>query len=60
MNVGIGVKAIIADHDLALVGSVRGHPGNELQIIHRLLFGGVLAVAIAYPVLIIPETTNEK
>ena len=44
--VGIGVKAIVTDHDLPLVGNVRGHPGDELQIIHRLLLRAVTAPAI--------------
>jgi hypothetical protein len=46
--VGIGIKAIVTDHDLPLVGNVRGHPGDELQIIHhlRLLPRAVTAPAI--------------
>ena len=43
---GIGVRAIITNHDLPLVGDMRGDPGDELQIIHRLLLGPVWAVAI--------------
>jgi hypothetical protein len=34
--VGVGVLPIIADHDMPLVGDMGGHPGDELQIIHRL------------------------
>jgi len=29
MNVGIGVQPVVTDHDLALVGNVRGHPGDK-------------------------------
>jgi hypothetical protein len=32
---------------LAFVRDVRGHAGDELQIIHHLLFGAVLAITIA-------------
>jgi len=46
MNVGIGAKAIVTDHDLAFIGNVRCHPGNELQIIHRLLLYAILAMPI--------------
>jgi hypothetical protein len=33
--VGIGVQTIITDHDLALVGDVRGHPGKVLYRAYR-------------------------
>jgi len=29
---GDGVQAEVTDSDLALVGNVRGHPGDKLQI----------------------------
>jgi len=29
---GVGVQAEVTDSDLALVGNVRGHPGDKLQI----------------------------
>jgi len=45
--VGVGVEAVITDSDLAFVGDMRGHPGDELQIIHRLLLGAVLVITIA-------------
>jgi hypothetical protein len=32
MNVGVGVQPMVTDHDLPLVGNVRGHPGDKLQI----------------------------
>jgi len=43
----IGVQAIVTNHHLALVGDMRGHPGDELQIIHHLLLRAVPAPAIA-------------
>lgn len=39
MLLGVGVKPIIADLDLAFIEDVRGHPGNELKIIYRLQLG---------------------
>jgi len=45
--VGVGVEAVITDSDLAFVGDMRGHPCDELQIIHRLLLGAVLVITIA-------------
>jgi hypothetical protein len=32
MNVGIDVKAIVTDHDLALIRDMGCHPGDKLQI----------------------------
>jgi len=29
---GIGIEAVVADHDLALVRDMGGHPGDELQV----------------------------
>jgi len=43
---GVGVQVIITNHDLALVGDMGGHPGNELQIIHPLLLARVLTVSV--------------
>jgi hypothetical protein len=34
--VGVGIQAKITNHDLAFIWNMRRHPGNELQIIHRL------------------------
>ena len=42
-----GVQVVISDSDLGFVRDVRGHAGDELQIIHRLLLGAVLAITIA-------------
>ena len=44
---GVGVQAVVADHDLALVGNMRSRPGDELQIVHHLQIGALLAVPIA-------------
>jgi hypothetical protein len=45
MSVGVGVQPI-TDHDLAFIGNVESHPGDELQIIHRLLLRTVLPMPI--------------
>jgi hypothetical protein len=45
--VGIGVEAVISDSDLAFVGDMGSHSGDELQIIHRLLLYVVLTVPVA-------------
>jgi hypothetical protein len=47
---GIGVETVVADHDLALVGNMRGHPGDELQVVHPLQLGAA-AVPVADPAL---------
>jgi len=47
--VGIGIEAVIADHNLSFVRNVRGHPGNKLQIIHRLCLRAVFSVLIEDP-----------
>jgi len=44
---GVGVEAVITHHHLALVGNVRGHPGDELQIVHRLQLGSLLTMTVA-------------
>ena len=44
--VGIGIKPIVTNHDLPLVGNMRGHPNDELQIIHRFQTGRVLAISV--------------
>jgi len=36
-TMSIGVKAIVANHNLSLIGNMRGDSGDKLQIIHRLL-----------------------
>jgi Raf kinase inhibitor-like YbhB/YbcL family protein len=36
---GIGVEAVITDHNLSLIGDVGSDTGYELQIIHRLFLG---------------------
>ena len=37
---GVGVEALTADHQLALIRDMGGNPGNELQVVHSLLFFG--------------------
>jgi hypothetical protein len=44
---GIGVEAIITHRDLALVGDVGGHPGNELRVVHPLLLFGAFSISVA-------------
>jgi hypothetical protein len=39
--VGIGIKAVVADHDLTLVRNMGSDSGDELQIIHRLFPGAM-------------------
>jgi hypothetical protein len=48
-SMGIGVKAIITHRDLALVRDVRGHPGNEFQIVHPLQLFGLFPIPVADP-----------
>jgi len=43
----VGIQTIISDSHLPLVGDVRSHPGYELQVVHRLLVAGALAMPIA-------------
>ena len=47
MNSGIGVEPVGADHGLALVGDMGRHPGDELQVVHPLELGPVVAVPVA-------------
>ena len=51
MNSGVGVETVIADHDLALVGDMGRHPGDERQVVHPLELGPVVAVPVADPAL---------
>jgi hypothetical protein len=44
--VGVGVQPVVTNHDLALVRDMRSHPGDKLQIIHRLLLRAVPAPTI--------------
>jgi hypothetical protein len=43
---GVRVEAVVTDHDLAFVGNMRSHPSDKLKIIHRLLLGAFLAIAV--------------
>ena len=40
MNMGVAVVSEVTDHYLTLIGNVRGHPDNELQVVHSLLVFG--------------------
>jgi len=44
---GVGIKPVITNHHLALIGNMRGHSGDEFQIIHLLKFCAVFAILIA-------------
>jgi hypothetical protein len=43
---GVRIEAVVTDHHLALVGNMRGYPGDKLQVIHRLLLGTLLAISV--------------
>jgi len=43
---GISVEAVITDSDLALVRYMGSDPGDELQILHRLLPCAVLTIPV--------------
>lgn len=45
--VGIGIKAVVTNHHLSLIGNMRGDSGNKLQIIHLLKPWAVFAILIA-------------
>ena len=45
--VGVGVETVITDGDLALVGDMRGYPGNELQVVHPLHLFSVFPIPVA-------------
>ena len=45
--VSISIESEITDGDLALVRDMRGHPGDELQIIHALHLGGLFPIPVA-------------
>ncbi len=45
----MGAKPVAADRDLALVGYVGRHPGDELQAVCPLELGAVVAVPVANP-----------
>jgi hypothetical protein len=44
---GVSVEAVISHRDLALVGNMRGHPGDELQVVHPLLVSFVFPIPVA-------------
>jgi hypothetical protein len=46
-SMGIGVEAIISESHLSLVWGMRGHPGNELLVVHPLHLFGALPLSVA-------------
>ena len=44
---GVGVQPIISHPDLALVRDIRGHPGDELQVVHPLQIFGLFPILVA-------------
>ena len=53
--VGIGIKAVVTNHHLTLIGNMGGHSGNKLQVIHRLCLSTVLQLPKADLILITHE-----
>ena len=51
----VGIEPVIPDHDLALVGDVGGHPGDELQIVHRLQLSCAFPISVADQALLLIE-----
>ena len=45
--VGVLVQAVVPDGDLAFIGDMGGRPGDELQVVHRLLLALLLTVSVA-------------
>jgi hypothetical protein len=45
--VGVGIEAVISHGDLAFVGDMGSHPGDELQVVHRLGLFGLFPVLVA-------------
>jgi hypothetical protein len=43
----VSVEAIITDGDLALVGNMGGHPGDELQVVHPLHLSRPFPIMVA-------------
>jgi len=46
---GVPVEAVISDRDLALVGNMGSHPGDELQVIHALGLFSLFPILVADP-----------
>ena len=44
---GISVEPVISHRDLALVRDMRGHSGDELQVVHPLQVFGLFAIPVA-------------
>jgi len=52
---GVGVEAVIAHSDLALVRNMGSNPGDELQVVHPLDLSGLFPILIAEPALLFIE-----
>jgi len=46
-SVGIGVEAVIADHDLSFIRNMGGHTSDKLHIVHPLFLGLAFIILIA-------------
>ena len=59
--VGVGVETVITDGDLALVGDMRGYPGNELQVVHPQVYMAAMTPGVsALPVTTSKYRVNER
>jgi len=59
--VGVGVETVITDGDLALVGDMRGYPGNELQVVHPQVYMAAMTPGVsALPVTTSKYRINER
>ena len=47
-SVGIRIKAVITDHNLAFTTDMGGDPGDEIQVIHLFLTRIVFPILIAH------------
>ena len=51
----IGVQAEVANRHLPLIRDMRGHPGDELQVVHRLLLFGLFPITVDHLALFFRE-----
>jgi hypothetical protein len=47
--VAVGVDVVISHSDLTLLKNMRGHPGDELQVVHLLHISGLFPIPVADP-----------
>jgi hypothetical protein len=45
--VGVGIGPVVTEHDLAFLGDVGRHPGDELEIVHPLELPALGAAPVA-------------